>query len=134
MEPRKVGDPQQPQRHGLILLLIGEKHARLEKLLREHAYRLVVPTTADQAVAICLNNRMQAVLIDSDWLDEKEDWSLAQSLKMVSPDTPVLLIARASDEPSKVPESVDCVVSDAEPQQILDELRRCVQTPTKRRA
>src|SRR6185437_1489728 len=136
MGASRVGDPQpqQSQHHpGLILLLIGGKHAQLERLLREHGYRLVVPTTADHAVAICLSNRVQAALMDTESLEEAEDWSLAQSVRAVSPDTPVLLIAHAPAEQSNVPEGVDCVVSDTDPQQIINELRRCVLQTSRRK-
>ena len=124
----RVGDPQpQQSKHpGLILLLIGGEHGQLESLLREQGYRLVVPATADHAVAICLNNRIQAVLIDSQSLHENEDWSLAQSVRAVSPDTPVLLLVHSSAEQANVPEAVDCVVRETDPQQILIELRKCV--------
>ena len=133
---RRVRDrPRQSQPNGLILLLIGGEHAQLESLLRKHGYGLVVPATSDQAVAICLSNRIQAVLIDSVSLAESEDWSLAQSLRAVSPDTPVLLLVNSPAEWSNVPEAVDCVVSSTEQQQILIELRRCVrQIGTKRPA
>ena len=126
-------NPQQSQPQSLILLLIGGEHARLESLLRENGYRLVVPATADQAVAICLHNRVQAVLMDSESLEEREDWSLAQSVRAVSPDTPVLLMVHDLADYSNVPESVDCVVTDADPQQILNELRRCVREIRTRR-
>ena len=133
---RRVGDPQpqQSQHPGLILLLIGGEHVQLERLLREQGYKLVVPATADHAIAICLNNRIQAVLIDSQSLDEKEDWSLAQSVRAVSPDTPVLLLVHSPAEQTSLPEAVDCVVSDKDPQQILIQLRKCMLQMCRKRS
>ena len=114
--------------------MIGGEHVQLERLLREQGYKLVVPATADHAIAICLNNRIQAVLIDSQSLDEKEDWSLAQSVRAVSPDTPVLLLVRSPAEQTSLPEAVDCVVSDKDPQQILIQLRKCMLQMRRKRS
>lgn len=109
----------------LILLFVNGNHDRLESLLHAEGYTVVVPSTADQAVAICLHNRIIAAIIDETSLEEDDDWSLAQSLKMVSANTPVvLMVDGAVDAEQPIPEGVDCVVSDKDPGRVMDWLRR----------
>lgn len=111
---------------GSIVLLIAAGHYEgLERTLLTSGYTLVVPPTPDQAVAVCLHNRVAAVLIDEGMLTEVEDWSLARSFKGVSPNTPVLLLARDSGAHREMPPGVDCVVSENEPMQVLKALRDC---------
>lgn len=116
-----------PPPSALILLFLGEHHPELERVLREHAYTVVVPATADQAVALCLHNRFHASLIDEGTLAEAEDWSVAQSLRMVRPSVPVLLLVKgAVTKEQPVPDGVDCLVSDADPSEIVNALQRCM--------
>ena len=125
--PRKVGrnKTSQQEENSLILLFAGGNYADLEALLRRHGYTVVVPATADQAVALCPYNQLVAALVDRLSLAESADWSLAQSLKAVASDVPVLLIASdgvaGQEEP---PAGVDLVVSDAHRTQILNVLNQ----------
>jgi len=116
-----------PEPSALILLFLREHRAELERVLREHDYTVVVPTAADQAVALCLHNKFHAALIDEVTLTQTEDWSLAQSLKMVRPHVPVLLLVKASDSKQQpMLEGIDCVVSEAaDPIEVIDALRQC---------
>ncbi len=85
----------------------------------------MVPPTSDQAVAVCLHNHIDAVIIDEGTATDVEDWSLARSLKAVSPKTPVLLLVRDPGAQRNVPPGVDCIVSESEPRQVLQALRDC---------
>jgi hypothetical protein len=75
-------------------------------------------------VALCLQNRVAATLIDATTLSDENSWSLALSLKAVSPDTPVLLITPGRSTAVRVPPGVDCMASAEDPQLILDALKR----------
>lgn len=109
----------------LVLLFASGTHERLESLLEREGYTVIVPSTADQAVAICLHNRIVAAILDRTSLEETDDWSLAQSLKMVSANTPVLLMVSGEvDELGKLPEAVDCVASDQSADRVLNTLMR----------
>lgn len=120
----------------LILLFTSGSHERLESLLEREGFTVVVPSTADQAVAICLHNRVIAAILDQTSLEEADDWTLAQSLKMVSANTPVLLmVAGDIDELQKLPEGVDCVASDQNPERVLSTLKRHLRpTATEKQA
>src|SRR5690348_4865818 len=85
---KTLSKPQSP----IILLIVGGRYEGLEQVLRKRGYTVVVPSTSDQAVALCLHNPVAVTLIDRGSLIQEEEWSLPQSLKMVSPHTPVLLL------------------------------------------
>jgi DNA-binding NtrC family response regulator len=109
----------------LILLLASGNHERLETLLEREGYTVIVPSTADQAVAICLHNRIIAAILDEISLEEEDDWSLAQSLKMVSANTPVLLMISGDiDGRQTLPKGVDCAASGQNPERVLSTLKR----------
>lgn len=109
----------------IVLFIVAGHYERLERILLTSGYTVVVPPTPDQAVAVCLHNRVAAVLIDEGMLTEVEDWSLARSLKAVSPHTPVLLLVRDSGAYRDLPPGVDCVLTENEPMQVLKALRDC---------
>lgn len=116
--PRAVGT--------IILLILSDHHEALEHLLRIRGYTVVVPSTADQAVAICLHNQVAAVLIDDGTLEDVQDWSLAKSVKAVSPHTQVLFMSGADSARRSVIEGVDRLVDWKEPWQVLDAIRKSV--------
>jgi DNA-binding NarL/FixJ family response regulator len=109
----------------IILLMVAGHYESLERLLLTRGYTVVVPPTSDQAVAVCLHNRIAAVLIDEGTATDVEEWSLARSLKAVSPNTPVLLLVRDPSAHRNLPPGVDCIVSESEPSQVLQALRDC---------
>lgn len=109
----------------LVLLFTSGTHERLENLLEREGYTVIVPSSADQAVAICLHNRIVAAILDQTTLEKSDDWSLAQSVKMVSATTPVLLMVTGDvDELQKLPEGVDWVASEKNPEHVLITLTR----------
>ena len=110
----------------IVPLIAAGHYESLERTLLTRGYTVVAPTTSDQAVAVCLHNRIAAVLIDEGMLTEVEDWSLARSFKAVSPSTPVLLLAKDPGAHPDLPPGVDCVVSESDPIQLLTALRECV--------
>lgn len=105
--------------------MVAGHYKRLERILRTTGYTVVVPPTPDQGVAICVHNRIAAVLVDEGTLTAVEDWSLARSFKAVSPNTPVLLMVRDPGSHKDLPPGVDCVVSENEPLQVVKALREC---------
>ena len=120
---RKNSSDESPS--SLILLFASDNHERVETLLDREGYTVIVPSTADQAVAICLHNRIIAAILDETSLEEEDDWSLAQSLKMVSANTPVLLMVSGDiDGLQQLPKGVDCAAGDQNPERVLSTLKR----------
>ena len=121
MERKKSSPPPS----ALVLLLVTSDHAELESLLRQEGYTVVAATTADQAVALCLHNRFRAAFLDEDSLEEAEGWSVAQSLKMVRPNIPVLLLTkRPVPNQESVPKSIDCLVNEQDSGEVLKALKK----------
>lgn len=119
--------------NAIILLVVGERYEGLEQVLRKRGYTVVVPSTADQAVALCLHNPIAATLIDRGSLVQDEDWSLAQSLKMVAPQTPILLLIKGRvSKKSGIPVGIDWMVSDKDPAQLLGAIKRFVRLSVER--
>jgi DNA-binding NtrC family response regulator len=116
-----------------LLLIVGGDYAGLESILRRKGYTVVVPSTSDQAVAVCLHNQIAAVLMDRKSLIEGDDWSLAQSLKMVSPNTPIVLMIEADRMKTfEAPSGVDCVVSDEDGAKVFQALKQCMRESAER--
>ena len=119
--------------NAIILLALGGRYEGLEQVLRKRGYTVVVPSTADQAVALCLHNPIAVTLIDRESLAQDEDWSLAQSLKMVAPHTPVLLLVKGRvPKREGIPVGIDWTVSDKEPAQVLGAVKRFVRLSLER--
>jgi hypothetical protein len=120
--PRKVGrnKTSRQQESTLILLFVGGNYAALETLLHRNGYTVVVPATADQAVALCPYNHIAATLVDRSSLAESDDWSLARSLKAVARNVPVLLIVSGEiADQQRLPPGVDLIVSEKNPLETL---------------
>jgi DNA-binding response OmpR family regulator len=63
-------------------------------------------STPEQAVAVCVSNHISAVVLDSEFSTEA-GWSAAQTLKMVNPRLPVMLLLKSAED--AVPSGVDAV-------------------------
>lgn len=119
--------------NAIILLVVGGRYEGLEQVLRKRGYTVVVPSTADQAVALCLHNPIAVTLIDRDSLALDGDWSLPHSLKMVAPHTPVLLLLKGRvSKREGIPAGVDWMVSEKEPSQVLGAVKRFVRLSMER--
>ena len=69
-------------------------------------YEVLSAVTPEQAVAVCLNNHIAAVVLDSEFSTEA-GWSAAQTFKMVNPRLPVMLLLKSAE--GTVPSGVDAV-------------------------
>ena len=69
-------------------------------------YEVLSASTPEQAVAVCLGDHVSAVVLDSEFSTES-GWSAAQTLKMVNPHLPVMLLLNSVDD--TIPSGVDAV-------------------------
>ncbi|HEU4416448.1 MAG TPA: hypothetical protein VFT65_16785 [Candidatus Angelobacter sp.] len=106
-----------------ILLLADRRHSQAAKVLKASGYRLTLSFTPDHAVAICVNNHVDAVVLDQEHFIQTEGWSVAQSLKMIRNSLCVILVVRGKIIGHTVPAGVDIVVSDHDPQALLASLK-----------
>lgn len=82
---------------------------RLHQCLRHSDLSVVSAITSEQAVANCVANMISLAIIDSDSMPGRQ-WSVAQSLKMVRPAVPVILLEK-DEKHLKMPAGIDAVVS-----------------------
>jgi response regulator RpfG family c-di-GMP phosphodiesterase len=99
-----------------IVLLADRRHSLTAKALKGQGYRLVTTFTPDHAVAICVNNPVDAVILDQEHFIQTEGWSVAQSLKMIRRNLCVILVVRGKIVGADLPSGVDAVVPDHDAQ------------------
>ena len=71
-------------------------------------YEAVSASTPQEAVACCSSNHVAALVLDSEFLT-KEGWSAAQSIKMLNPTLPILLLEQGHN--GDIPSGVDGVAT-----------------------
>ena len=106
-----------------IVLLADRRHSRTAKALKGLGYRLVTTFTPDHAVAICVNNSVDAVILDQEHFIQTEGWSVAQSLKMIRRNLCVILVVRGKLVGGDLPNGVDAVVPDHDAQALTTSLK-----------
>lgn len=87
--------------------------------------------TPDHAVAICVNNKVDAVVLDQQHFIETEGWSVAKSLKMIRASVCVILVVRGRVVDESLPEGVDAVVRDHSQGELLATMQRMLQDGSK---
>ena len=95
-----------------IVLLADRRNSQTAKTLKGLGHRLMTTFTPDHAVAICVNNPVDAVILDQEHFIPTEGWSVAQSLKMIRNNLCVVLVVRGKIVGSDLPAGVDAVVPD----------------------
>jgi len=106
-----------------IVLLADRRHSQTAKALKSSGYHLVTTFTPDHAVAICVNNRVDVVILDQEHFIQTEGWSVAKSLKMIRANLCVVLVVRGKIVGSEPPDGVDAVVPDHDAQALLASLK-----------
>jgi len=110
-----------------VLLLADRRSSQTAKTLKNSGYRLMTTFTPDHAVAICVNNPVEAVVLDQEHFVETEGWSVAQSLKMIRNNVCVILIVRGKMVGNKLPIGVDAVVQEHDAQGLVASLKNLLQ-------
>ena len=98
--------------HTTIVLLADRRQSQTAKTLKGLGYRLVTTFTPDHAVAICVNNQVDVVILDQEHFIQTEGWSVAQSLKLIRRSLCVVLVVRGKIVGSDLPTGVDAMVPD----------------------
>jgi len=79
--------------------------------------------TPEHAVAICVNNAVDAVILDQQHFIETEGWSVAKSLKMIRNNVCIILVVRGKIIRHDPPAGVDAVVPEQDPPALIASLR-----------
>lgn len=122
---REAGDnlPSMKGSHTTIVLLADRRQSQTARVLKGSGYRLMTTFTPDHAVAICVNNPVDAVILDQEHFIQTEGWSVAQSLKLIRHSLCVILVVRGKIVGSDLPTGVDAVVPDHDAQALLATLK-----------
>ncbi len=94
-----------------IVCVVDRRRNLLARALRRAGHIVIESFTTDQAVAVCVNNRIDVAVLDQDLFVETDGWSVAQSLKLVRPSVCVLLVTRVSRLHDELPRGVDAIVN-----------------------
>jgi PleD family two-component response regulator len=106
-----------------VLLLADRRNSQTAKVLKTHGYRVMTTFTPDHAVAICVNNPVDAVVLDQEHFVLTEGWSVAQSLKMIRNNVCVILVVRGKIVGNNLPTGVDGVAPENDTQSLLATLK-----------
>lgn len=110
-----------------VLFLCDRRRSEIAKLLRAKGYFLVAALTTDQAVAMAVSNDFRLAILDQEMFIETDGWSVAQSLKLVKPGIGILLVSQAVRLNEQLPEGVDAMESDGNPQQVVKKAEELMQ-------
>ena len=102
-----------------VVCVVDRRRNAIARALRSAGNIVIESFTTDQAVALCVSNRIDAVVLDQEFFVEVDGWSVAQSLKLVKPGVCVLLVARATPLRKALPQGVDAMVAQGDPDRIL---------------
>ncbi len=106
-----------------VLLLADRRSSQTAKILNASGYRVMTTFTPDHAVAICVNNAVDAVILDQHHFIETEGWSVAKSLKMIRNSVCVLLVVRGKMIGDHLPSGVDMVVAENDAQALVASIK-----------
>jgi DNA-binding response OmpR family regulator len=106
-----------------VLLLADRRSSQTAKILKASGYRVMTTFTPDHAVAICVNNSVDAVILDQQHFIETEGWSVAKSLKMIRTSVCIILVVRGKMIGHHLPSGVDAVAMENDPQTLLASLK-----------
>ena len=94
-----------------VLLLTDRRKSVLKRHLTNTGYLVAETFTPDQAVAICVNSPVDAVVLDQAFFVETEGWSVAQSLKAVKANVCVILVISVERFTQDLPQGVDAMIA-----------------------
>lgn len=103
----------------IIVLLADRKHSQTSRALKSPGYRVMTTFTPDHAVAICVNNPVDVVILDQENFVQTEGWSVAKSVKLVRNKVFVILIVRGKIVGNDLPDGVDAIVPDHDASTLL---------------
>lgn len=105
-----------------MLVVADRRQSQTSRALRAAGYRLMTSFTADHAVALCVNNDVSAVVLDQEHFVVTDNWSVAQSLKMIKARICVILIVRGKIVGRDLPPGVDVIIPEGDTKRLIRKL------------
>lgn len=112
----------------IIVLLADRKHSQTSRALKSPGYRVMTTFTPDHAVAICVNNPVDVVILDQEHFIQTEGWSVAKSIKSIRNKVFVILIVRGKIVANNLPDGVDAIVPDHDAPTLLATVKHLLKT------
>ena len=109
-----------------VLLLAERPKSALWRHLISSGYDVMETFTTDRAVAVCVNDPIDAVVLDQQCFIETDGWNVAQSVKAVRANVCVLLAMRAQQLGAGMPSGVDAVVPADDPESVTTQLQKLI--------
>ena len=94
-----------------MLCVADRRASRAIRALQKAGLRVLTTYTADHAVAICVGQKVDVVVLEQALFVEVEGWSVAQSLKMVAARVCVVLVTDSDSLDGSRPQGVDAIIS-----------------------
>lgn len=107
-----------------VLLLADRRQSQTQHALRTGGYHVMLSFTPDHTVALCVNHDIDAVVLDQEHFVVTENWSVAQSVKLIKPRICVFLIVRGKIVGKKLPAGIDAIVPEGNTQVLLTKLKQ----------
>lgn len=107
-----------------VLLLVDRRQSRTARVLKSAGYSIITTFTPDHAVAMCVNNKIDAVVLDQPHFIETEGWSVAKSVKMIRASICVILVVRGRLMSHDLPEGVDALIAEQDGAALVDMIER----------
>ena len=108
----------------IVVCLVDRRRKGLAAAIRKAGITAIESFTTDQAVAVCVSRQVDAVVLDQELFVELDDWSVAQSVKLVRPSICVLLATRAGFHGQRLPRGVDVMLPRADVAAIVGKLKQ----------
>lgn len=115
-----------------VLLLADRRSSALKKALRKSGFQILETFTTDHAVAVCVNNQVDAVVLGQNWFMETDGWSVAQSVKAVKPNVCVVLVVETEQLRAELPEGVDAMLPATDSAQAVARVTELIANPAGR--
>jgi len=109
---------------GTVLLLADRRQSETSRALKAAGYRVLMSFTPDHAVAICVNNNIEAVVLDQEHFVVTENWSVAQSIKMIKAKICVVLVVRGKIVGRQLPAGIDAIVPEKDGHALVRTLKK----------
>jgi DNA-binding NtrC family response regulator len=107
-----------------LLLLADRRQSHTHKTLRSAGYHVILSFTPDHAVAFCVNNKVDAVVLDQGHFVVTEGWSVAQSIKMIRHRICVILMIHGKIVSKELPVGVDAMIPEGDTQTLLKTIKQ----------
>jgi DNA-binding response OmpR family regulator len=106
-----------------VLLLADRRMSPTVRALKSAGYRVLLSFTPDHAVAAVVNNDVDVVVLDQLHFVVTDNWSVAQSLKMVKANVCILLVVRGEIVRRTMPRGLDAIVPEGDSEALVNALR-----------